>query len=381
MNKPEAVTPTGASTPCSKEEDRDLLFMLSDDLMCVATFEGRLDQVNPAWTRKLGWSEEELTGRPSIDFVVPEDRELTLNARNEVKQGQHVTHLENRYRCKDGSFRWLSWRSHPMVDVKKVFCVARDITEYKKIEHCLQHVQRLESIGTLADGIAHNLNNILAPAMLSVDFLYIQETDAEKREQLKTILDSLQRGASMVQHVMSFSRGVHGTIQHIHIPRLLEDVLTIVEDTFPENIHAEVRISEPLWSIQGDISLLQQALINLCINARDAMPEGGTLLLKASNMQVESQNSSNVYTLSPGPYVCLEVEDTGEGISKNVQDRIFEPFYTTKEIGKGTGLGLSTTYALAKGHGGHLSVNSQPGQGAVFTLQLPAIPESPPAKP
>jgi PAS domain S-box-containing protein len=174
MNKPEAVTPTGASTPCSKEEDRDLLFMLSDDLMCVATFEGRLDQVNPAWTRKLGWSEEELTGRPSIDFVVPEDRELTLNARNEVKQGQHVTHLENRYRCKDGSFRWLSWRSHPMVDVKKVFCVARDITEYKKIEHCLQHVQRLESIGTLADGIAHNLNNILAPAMLSVDFLYIQ---------------------------------------------------------------------------------------------------------------------------------------------------------------------------------------------------------------
>jgi signal transduction histidine kinase len=210
MNKPEAVTPTGASTPCSKEEDRDLLFMLSDDLM----------------------SEEELTGRPSIDFVVPEDRELTLNARNEVKQGQHVTHLENRYRCKDGSFRWLSWRSHPMVDVKKVFCVARDITEYKKIEHCLQHVQRLESIGTLADGIAHNLNNILAPAMLSVDFLYIQETDAEKREQLKTILDSLQRGASMVQHVMSFSRGVHGTIQHIHIPRLLEDVLTIPEKEY-----------------------------------------------------------------------------------------------------------------------------------------------------
>lgn len=247
-----------------------------------------------------------------------------------------------------------------------------DITERKRLEQQFLRGQRMESIGTLAGGIAHDLNNVLAPIMMSIDLLRLRETDPKRMEILTTIQGSTKRGADMVKQVLSFAQGVVGQQVDIQVAPLLEEIAQIANNTFLKTIRLRSQIPPDLSLVRGDPTQLHQVLLNLCVNARDAMPEGGTLTLAASNVMVDAQSTGLHIEAEPGPYVLVTVEDTGTGMPPEVVERIFEPFFTTKEVGKGTGLGLSTTLSIVKSHGGFIRVQSQPGVGTRFSVYLPA---------
>jgi PAS domain S-box-containing protein len=221
--------------------------------------------------------------------------------------------------------------------------------------------QRLASIGTLAGGIAHDLNNVLAPIVMSIDLLRESVTSQEDRELLETIASSARRGAEMVRHVVSFARGLQAERTPVQPRVLLDDVERIARDTFPKNIEVRAECPDGTWPILGDPTQLHQVLLNLSVNARDAMPDGGRLLLRASNVDVDGR-----------PHVRLDVEDTGHGMDSEVVEHIFDPFFTTKDVGRGTGLGLSTSLAIVKGHEGSLHVSSSRGIGSRFSVFLPA---------
>jgi CheY-like chemotaxis protein len=234
--------------------------------------------------------------------------------------------------------------------------------------------QRLESLGTLAGGIAHDLNNVLAPILLAVGLLQIEEADPERREVLNTIEASATRGAAMVTQVLSFARGVEGRRAVVDPSTVIGDVVRIMRDTFPKAIHVESRPGPVLWPLRADATQLHQVLLNLCVNARDAMADGGCIAITAENVQIDAQYAALHLGARVGSHVAIEVSDTGPGIPAGIIDKIFDPFFTTKEIGKGTGLGLATSLTIMKGHGGFIRVHSDPGAGTRFRLFLPAEP-------
>ena len=231
----------------------------------------------------------------------------------------------------------------------------------RKVGHDLR-AQRLASIGTLAGGIAHDLNNVLAPIVMSIDLLRQTVTSDEDRDLLETIATSARRGAEMVRHVLSFARGLQAERVRLQPRDLVTDVEKIIRDTFPKNIEIHAECPGDPAPILGDSTQLHQVLINLCVNARDAMADGGTLRLSAANVDVDGQ-----------PLVRFDVEDTGHGMESDVVDQIFDPFFTTKEVGRGTGLGLPTSLAIVKCHQGSLHVSSVSGAGSRFTLFIPAV--------
>jgi PAS domain S-box-containing protein len=597
-------------------QERERLFDMSLDLLCVADFDGRLQQVNPAWTKCLGWSAEELTSRPMLDFILPEDHESTVQVRKKIYLGTALRGVENRYRCKDGSFRWLSWNVHPLLETRQVFSVARDITErrqtegalreseakfsklfqsspigmtlttaeegryldankeflrilersredvvghtstelgvwtaderakmiarfkaegnlrnielevrgssgqvtqilwsaeavifdgvscllgsslditerkraseriaaqaqlinqardsitvcdlnyrlvfwskgaerlygwtadeaigreiqqllgpdpvdfeeaaeivlrdgvwtgeikkvtkagervtlvsrwtllraadgqpegilsigtdvteQKKLEEQFLRSQRMESIGTLAGGIAHDLNNVLTPIMMAVQVLKLKGADRETLEMLNMLETNSQRGAELVQQVLSFARGVEGRRIMVNPLLLLEELIKIIRETFPKSINVEFHPANDLRMMTGDPTQIHQVFLNLCVNARDAMPEGGKLIIRLKNVEVHESSSAMDPDVSAGSYVLAQIEDTGTGIRPEVRERIFEPFFTTKGLGQGTGLGLSTTQAIVKSHGGFITVDSEPGRGSRFKVFFPA---------
>jgi len=232
--------------------------------------------------------------------------------------------------------------------------------------------QRLESIGVLAGGIAHDLNNVLTPVMMSVELLKAHVTDRAGLELLDTLADSARRGADMVRHVLSYARGAEG--HHVVQPPLpiATNVRRLVRDSFPKNITFALDAGPDLWSVRADSTQLQQVLMNLCVNARDAMPSGGTLRVSLRNAVVDDVWAAMHADARPGSYVVLDVEDEGVGIPLHLQERIFEPFFTTKAFGHGTGLGLSTSLAIVKGHGGFMLLYSQPEHGSRFEVYIPA---------
>ncbi len=260
----------------------------------------------------------------------------------------------------------------------KIVGTAHDITERKSLEQQFLRAQRMESLGTLAGGIAHDLNNVLAPIMMSIDLLKLKERDSMQMNILSTIETSVKRGADLVKQVLYFARGVAGEQLAVQVGHQLHEIEKIAQDTFPKNIRLISAIPADLWTILGDVTQLDQVLLNLCVNARDAMPHGGTLTLTASNMMLDEHYVGMNPEARPGPHVLIQVEDTGTGIPPAVLDRIFEPFFTTKELGKGTGLGLSTTLGIVKNHGGFIRVYSEAGMGSKFCVYLPAqtIPET-----
>jgi CheY-like chemotaxis protein len=231
--------------------------------------------------------------------------------------------------------------------------------------------QRMESIGTLAGGIAHDLNNILTPILTSIEILKMTETDERTHKILETIERSSQRGADIVRQVLSFARGIQGKRVQIQPKRLLSDIGTLVADTFPKHIRPQLSVPKGEWPILGDPTLLHQVLLNLSVNARDAMPNGGTLAIRADNVVVDEGSARGYERGKPGSYVVISVADTGTGIPGAIRDKIFEPFFTTKEVGKGTGLGLSTVLTIVKSHNGFIDVQRNSGGGTVFKIFLP----------
>jgi PAS domain S-box-containing protein len=278
---------------------------------------------------------------------------------------------------REGQVRWIQKDTVPLFDenrkVTGVIVMAQDVTERKQLEEQFLRAQRMEGIGQLAGGIAHDLNNILAPIMMSVDLLKSVTDPTRVQRTLATIEVSARRGADLVKQVLSFARGL--TAERIEVqPRdLLHDLETIVRDTFPRDIRLHFSAPEHPWMILADPTQIHQILLNLCINARDAMPHGGSLTVSAANCAHDREGSATEPAGRPGRYVAIAVADTGVGMSAQVLQRIFEPFFTTKGRSGGTGLGLSTVQAIAKSHGGAVRVDSEPGRGTTFTVLLPAV--------
>jgi PAS domain S-box-containing protein len=251
--------------------------------------------------------------------------------------------------------------------------IAKDITEKKKLEAQLLRAQRLESVGTLAGGIAHDLNNVLTPMMLSLQILKEKFKD-EQSQKLLTILEkNSQRGADLIKQVLSFARGVEGERNPLQAKHLISEIEKIAKETFPRTIEIMTDVPKDLFTISGDATQLYQVIMNLCVNARDAMPDGGILSISAENFFIDETYVQGHTEAKVGSYLSIAVSDTGIGIPPEVLERIFEPFFTTKEFGKGTGLGLSTALAIVKSHGGFINVYSEVGKGTTFRVYLPAI--------
>ena len=258
-------------------------------------------------------------------------------------------------------------------EVKGTYVLIQNITERRQLERQLLRSQRMESIGTLAGGIAHDLNNVLTPILMAVQLLAMKHQDPQSQRWLELLETNTKRGANLIRQVMSFARGMDGKQIPTQPDRLVLEIKRVVEETFPKSITISTHIAPGLWAVSGDATQLHQVLMNLCINARDAMPKGGLLTLSAKNLVAEATHVQNQPDLKVGPYVVLTVEDTGTGIPPELIDRIFEPFFTTKELGEGTGLGLSTVIGILKSHGGSIAISSEVGQGTKFKVFLPAI--------
>lgn len=250
--------------------------------------------------------------------------------------------------------------------------ILRDISEKRKLETQFLRAQRMESIGTLAGGIAHDLNNILAPILMAVQMLELKVTDESSRRMLELLRANTERGSEMVKQILSFARGVSGERVTVQPKHLIKEIVKILKETFPKSVTTRFKIADDLWVINGDATQLHQVLMNLCVNARDAMPAGGTLTIESDNTVVDETYAEMMLSARPGPYVRISVADTGAGIAPEHLNQIFDPFFTTKEVGQGTGLGLATVLGILKSHDGFVNVYSEIGKGSQFTLYLPA---------
>jgi PAS domain S-box-containing protein len=258
-------------------------------------------------------------------------------------------------------------------DREEGVCFVLDLSERKKLEQQFLRAQRMESIGTLAGGVAHDLNNILAPIMLSVDLLKDLTDSGRAHAILESIEISAKRGSDIVRQVLSFARGIEGQRVEVYPKHLLKDLENIIKDTFPKDIQLLFSVPKDSWIVLGDPTQVHQVLLNLCVNARDAMPNGGNLTVAAENCSLDERYVAMNIQSQAGRYVNISVTDSGTGIPHEIIDKIFEPFFTTKELNRGTGLGLSTVMAIVKSHGGIVNVYSEPGKGTTFKVYLPAI--------
>lgn len=343
--------------------------------------DGHFLRVNDKLCEITGYAREELLALGFADLSVPEDRTSGDEARRAILDGTKTFYTaEKRYRRKDGRVFWVSIVTSLLRDTagepKYFISVFSDITERKLLEEKLFRSQRMESIGTLAGGVAHDLNNILTPILLAVDLLKLQTSDNKSARMLETIRLSARRGTDLVRQVLSFARGVKGERVPANLGHIVREMESIIVNAFPKGIALQVEIPADLWLVTGDPSQLNQVVLNLCVNARDAMGDRGRLVVRARNSGIDAQAAAKHRGMEPGRYVVLEVKDTGCGIPADVMDKIFEPFFTTKETGKGTGLGLSTVLGIVRSHSGFMEVESPPGEGSLFRLFFPAQTET-----
>jgi PAS domain S-box-containing protein len=352
----------------------------AQDAILVRDLEGNIRFWNRGAERMYGWTFEEVMGRNIAGVLYADPHVFEEFNRTTIEKGEW--HGELRNLTKDRGeitieARWTLIRDDAG-QPEAVLAINTDITDKKKIEAQFLRAQRMESIGTLAGGIAHDLNNVLGPILMSLDILKMKFPDRSSQELISIINTSAQRGADMVRQVLSFARGVEGRRMEVQLKHLIQDMEKIANDTFLKNIQVRTIIPPDLWTVLGDPTQLHQVLLNLCVNARDAMPDGGTLTLSAENLVLDAHYAGMNLDAKPGPYVVLQVEDSGTGMPAEVIEKIFDPFFTTKEVGKGTGLGLSTSMAIVKSHAGFVRVYSEPGRGTKFKVYLPAETESSP---
>jgi two-component system, cell cycle sensor histidine kinase and response regulator CckA len=339
----------------------------------------RMLYVSPAYDRIWGRSGDRLYRNfmDWIEAIHPDDRQrVETSYFNRSLLGKY----DEEYRIirPDRSIRWIRDRGFPIKNqtgvAYRVVGIAEDITNRKLTEAVLRRTERLESLGTLTSGIAHDLNNVLTPIMGIVQLLpkKIGNMDDSTQKLLQILHDSTHRGADLVKQILSFASGVESKQTDIQIGDLLLEIHRIVQQTFPKNIELSLDLPPNIWAISADASMLHQVSINLCVNARDAMPAGGKLSITAENLEIDENYARMNLDASSGNYVVVTFTDTGTGIESQILDRIFDPFFTTKDIGKGTGLGLSTVVGIVKSHRGFIDVDSEVGKGTRFKVYLPA---------
>jgi two-component system, cell cycle sensor histidine kinase and response regulator CckA len=480
--------------------DRELL-SLSSDLWGIFSRDGYLKELlNASWQTTLGYDSAELLAQPWIEFVPVEDRQIMQEQLKGITGVKTVKHLASRWRCRDGSLKWICWSGVPIPDSDLIYAIGRNITESRLLEASLReldnvnlaldraaivaivdlncnikhvnqklcqlslfapeeligkpfnffdfgdrgeqffnelwgslnncqiwkgeikckskdggyfwadmtivplsdrqgqpthyfvignditdkkqlekqflHAQRLESIGTMAGGISHDLNNILTPILAASQLLQLKfpEADSRTKELLKTLEINSKRGASLVRQVLSFARGLEGTKTVLNLKHIITEIQQIITPTFPKNIEIIAEMSPNLGMVLGDPTQLHQVLMNLAVNARDATIDGGTLTIYAENVYLDADYTRLNIEAKVGSYVLIGIMDTGVGVPPEIIDRIFDPFFTTKDIGQGTGLGLATVLTIIKSHNGFIKVDSKVGKGSLFRIYLPAIP-------
>jgi two-component system, cell cycle sensor histidine kinase and response regulator CckA len=313
-----------------------------------------------------------------LQAIYPEDRQIVIAGLAKSRQLGQGLDLEFRIAYPDHNIHWIAVRSSVFLDQMgnptRTIGIHMDITEKKQLEAQFLRAQRLESLGTLASGIAHDLNNVLTPILSVAQLLPLRLPNIDERSKnLLTILESsAHRGADLIKQILSFAQGIEGKHLCIQPAHLLIDIQKIVQQTLPKSIEIARHIPAELWTVLGDLTQLHQVLMNLCVNARDAMPQGGTLSMVAANRSIDTAFASKYLDAQVGDYVVISISDTGTGIQPQLLHRIFDPFFTTKEIGKGTGLGLSAVLGIIKTHGGFLDVQSQVNQGTQIDVYLPA---------
>lgn len=350
----------------------------------IADAQGRIEWINPAFTTLTGYSAGEVIGQnPRLLKSGQHDAEFYRRLWGTILRGD-VWDGELCNRRKDGSLYRERTVITPVLDEEGVIqhfvAMKHDITKERELEQQLAQAQRLESIGMLASGIAHDLNNVLSPIVLSIGLLKMKFPRPDAVKVLDVVEKSAQRGVGIVRQVLTFARGVDGERGEVSPRNLVKDVARLAEETFPVNIEVNTDFGAELPTLCGDVTQLHQVLLNLAVNARDAMPHGGTLTLRAEACEVDDLRARRLPKLKPGLHVAFTVADTGTGIAPEVLARLFEPFFTTKPRGKGTGLGLSTVHGIVRSHGGAIEVKTVLGQGSEFVVLLPRM-ERPAASP
>ncbi len=364
------------------------LLNLVQDAIIVWASDGKITEWNRGAETLFGWSAGETMGRHAIDLLGnPDDRCAWEEARQVVgNTGEWGGELLHTTKSGKNIIVESHWRLVPESSGAhfSVLVVGADVTEKKRFDEQRLRAQRLESIGTLAGGIAHDLNNILAPTALLLTSVSEQVSDPRVQSLLESVRTSLERGGTMVRQILEFSRGTKPEKTAVQTQNLFEEINGLVARTFPKAIAVETSVGPDLWTIRGSATQLHQLLMNLCVNARDAMRQGGRLVVGAKNLVLTPEQAKTIRDARPGRYVVWSISDTGMGIAPEAVDRIWEPFFTTKPPGEGTGLGLSTVRAIVSDHDGYVTLESQQGAGSTFTVYLPAVdscPSVPPGEP
>ncbi|MFV1941896.1 ATP-binding protein [Pseudomonas luteola] len=361
-----------------RTRERDQIWQTTPDLVCTTNAAGYFVSLNPAWTKTLGWSDQEMHSKPFSEFVHPDDVERTAQALHMLQRGDTVFRFENRYRHKNGTYHWLSWNAVARGD--QIYATVRDISSEKeqsealnRAEELLRHSQKMEAVGQLTGGIAHDFNNLLTGISGSLEMIQMRvaqgrTTDIDRY--ITAAQTAANRAASLTHRLLAFSRRQTLDPKPTQANTLIESMQDLIDRTVGPEITVTTSLSADLWSTLCDPNQLESALLNLCINARDAMPDGGQLTIRTANIWVDERDAHEQDMLS-GQYVAIAVMDTGIGMTPDIVARAFDPFFTTKPIGMGTGLGLSMIYGFAKQSGGQARIYSEAGKGTTVWIYLP----------
>jgi PAS domain S-box-containing protein len=373
----------------AQARDRDRIWRVSREIIVVARMDGTYETVNPAFGRILGWSAEEAARRPPLGFFHPDDAAAGQEVLDRLAAGATTTHFVCRFLHRDGGFRWLDWTAVP--DGDRIYAMARDITAEQeqaaalaRAEEQLRQSQKMEAIGQLTGGIAHDFNNMLQGIVVPLQLIQrkVRQGTVEGLDRYVSAgIASAQRAAALTQRLLAFSRRQPLDSKAVDIGAALHGLEDMLQSTGGENILLELSVAADLWPALTDVHQFENAVLNLAINARDAMPEGGRLRIAADNARLRQADLHGMQELEPGDYVRVSVADTGVGMPAEVLDKAFEPFFTTKPIGQGTGLGLSMIYGYARQSGGHIAIDSRVGAGTAVALYLLRAPVAEPSAP
>jgi two-component system cell cycle sensor histidine kinase/response regulator CckA len=348
----------------------------AQDAILVRDLEHNILFWNKGAERIYGWTAEQAVGKNTQALLLKTSSPQFESARQAVIEKGEWRGEIHQIRA-DGKeiiveSRWTLVRDDQGAPTS-ILVINTDITEKKRMEAQFLRAQRMESIGTLAGGIAHDLNNVLSPIMMAIDMLKLKATDDDSKKWLEVLATNAERGGNMVHQVLSFARGVEGERVALQPKHLIKEIIKILRETLPKSVEIGYDLPNDLWIISADATQIHQVLMNLCVNARDAMPDGGSISIRAENTILDENYARMHIEAKAGRFVVVKVSDTGPGMSLEIQNRIFEPFFTTKEMSKGTGLGLSTALTIVKSHGGFIDVYSEINRGSQFALYLPAL--------